>query len=226
MAEINTLVPVAQETIGNATVNTVDGRKLHSYLEVQKDYTNWMKAQIRRAKLIENTDFVIYAQKGEKAGRPSSEYHLTLEAGKHIAMISGTAKGREVRDYFIECEKRATQSHVPQVSDARTAALIEALVRQDAIEQEQKRQSNEIASLKQTVALVEARTQPECDFFTIAGYARLKGIHVDLNAAAGLGKRCSILSKKEGLMVGQVNDPRWGKVNTYHESVLQAILNH
>lgn len=221
------LISLSQDTINGEVIQTVDGRKLHSFLEVGKDYTNWAKAQIKRANLVENEDFVKLAQKGElsKTGQWTTEYHFTLEAGKHIAMMSGAAKGKEVRDYFIQCEKRANQP-MPQVADAKTAALIEVLVKQDALEQAQLRQTQELASLKHEVALVKAATQPENDFFTVAGYARLHDIVVDLNTASGLGKRCSTLSKKKGLPMGSTNDPRWGRVNTYHESILSEIIGH
>jgi len=226
---ITTLLPISKETIGNSAVNTIDGRKLHAFLGIKKDYSDWIKVQIKRAHLVENEDFVVLPQKGENlsGGRPSLEYHLTLEAGKHISMMSGANKGKEVRDYFIECEKRALQPQpVPQVSDARTAALIDMLVKQDALEQAQRKQASELEAVKQAVAIVEARTQPENEYFTVAGYARLKGLTVDLNAASGLGKRCATLSKKEGKPIGQTRDPRWGIVNTYHESILQAVINH
>ena len=40
---------------------------------------------------MEGRDFIVFAQKGENlnGGRPSLDYHLTIEAGKHIAMMSG-----------------------------------------------------------------------------------------------------------------------------------------
>ena len=68
--------------------------------------------QIKRARLTENKDYVTYAQKGVGGKFDTIEYHLTLEAGKHISMMSGTDKGNDVRDYFIECEKVALA--VPQ----------------------------------------------------------------------------------------------------------------
>jgi hypothetical protein len=43
-------------------------------------------------------------------GRPRRECFLTIDAGKHVAMMSGTDKGLEVRDYFVECERRARQA--------------------------------------------------------------------------------------------------------------------
>lgn len=106
---------IQKSTIGTATVQTVNARELHASLQVGKDFSNWIKAQIKRADLTENADFVVIAQKGvnPQGGRPSDEYHLTIEAGKNIAMLSGTAKGKEVRAYFIECERRAQQMPAP-----------------------------------------------------------------------------------------------------------------
>lgn len=85
---------------------TVNGRDLYEFLEVKKDYSDWIKAQVKRARLREGIDFIKFPQKGEKNIRPKIEYHFTIEAGKHIGMISGTDKGFEVRDYFIECERQ------------------------------------------------------------------------------------------------------------------------
>jgi len=88
--------------------NVVNSKELHEKLGIKKDYTDWMKQQIKRAYLIENKDYVIFLSKGENplGGRPSTEYHVTLEAAKNIAMLSGTLKGQEVRNYFLECERK------------------------------------------------------------------------------------------------------------------------
>jgi len=92
-------------------ITAVNARELHAFLGVGKDYTNWIKAQIARALLAEGRDYLteVSAQKGEnpQGGRPRSEYYLSIEAAKHVAMMSGTEKGRAVRDYFIEIERRA-----------------------------------------------------------------------------------------------------------------------
>jgi phage anti-repressor protein len=102
---------ISYARIGDGSIQTVNARDLHEFLEVGKDFSNWIKDQIKRARLVENRDFVVYTQKGENplGGRSSIEYHLTIEAGKHIGMMSGTDKGFDVRDYFIECERRAKQ---------------------------------------------------------------------------------------------------------------------
>jgi len=105
------LIAIRPSAIGQHEVNTVNARDLHAFLGVGKDFSNWIKKQIERARLVKNRDYLVFAQKGEniEGGRPTTEYHLTLEAGKHIAMLSGTDKGFEVREYFLECEKVAKQ---------------------------------------------------------------------------------------------------------------------
>lgn len=103
------LIKITSRQIGHAPIQTVNARELHSYLGVGKDFSNWVKAQIKRADLVEGIDYLL-AQKGEKlpsGTKYRTEYHLTIDAGKNIAMLSGTAKGKEVRRYFIDCEARA-----------------------------------------------------------------------------------------------------------------------
>lgn len=219
-------IAINSRQVGDELTPTINGRELHHELGVGKDYTSWAKAQIKRAHFEENHDFVVLTQKGENlaGGRPTAEYHFTVEAGKHIGMLSGSAKGREVREYFLECERRVKSAAVPAVRDARTAALIDALVRQDALEQEQTRQATELARLQENVAVIEARTQPENKHFTVMGYANLIGRPVDIRLAATLGRKCASLSREKGLVIGDVSDPRFGAVHSYHESILQEVM--
>lgn len=116
-------------------------------------------------------------------------------------------------------------AQVPVVKDPRTAALIENLIRLDAVEQEQSRQAEALARIQEDVAVIEARTQPENKHFTVAGFAKLVGHSVDIKAASKLGRRCATLSKEQGLPIGDIKDPRFGYVHTYHESVLQAVFD-
>lgn len=216
------LVKITPAIIAGKTVQTANARELHAFLGVAKDFSNWIKAQIKRAMLTEGADYITSAQKGDGGKFGSIEYHLTIEAGKHIAMLSGTAKGKEARDYFIECERRALAAIQPQSPAQMLVAMANQLL---VAEQEQQRQATEIARIQETVAVIEARTQPENRHFTVLGYANLVGHKVDYREAAKIGRKCADLSRSQGLPIGDVKDPRFGKVHSYHESVLQAVID-
>ena len=100
------IVKISESTIGGQEIPTVSARDLHAGLGVGKDFSTWVKSQIKRARLFEGRDFITVAQKGVGGKFDSIEYHLTIDAAKHISMLSNTEKGFEIREYFITCEKR------------------------------------------------------------------------------------------------------------------------
>lgn len=110
---MNGLISIGKREIGGHHESCVNGRDLHEFLEVGKDFTNWIKRRIEKYNFQENQDFVFFAQTGEKPnggrpmkGRPQGEYALTLDMAKELCMIERNEKGRVARKYFIECEKR------------------------------------------------------------------------------------------------------------------------
>ena len=121
------LIPVQQSTVNHESIPTVNARDLHAFLGVNKDFSAWVKVQITRARLTEGRDFITSKAhpKGGAVGNRgvTIDYHLTIDAGKHIAMMSGTDKGFEVRDYFIECEKRLRQTEQRQLPATYAEAL-------------------------------------------------------------------------------------------------------
>lgn len=212
-------ISIIEESIGGSAVQSVNARDLHAGLGVGKDFSSWIKAQIKRADLVENKDFLTFTQKGVGGKFDSIDYHLTIEAAKNIAMLSGTAKGKEVRAYFIECERKLLKPQSP-------AQMILTMAQQYlAYEQEQQRQATELARISESVAVIEARTQPENKHFTVLGYSNLIGKPIDLKTASKVGRKCAELSREQGMVIGDVRDPRFGLVHSYHESVLQAVLD-
>ena len=105
---MQSLIPVRQEMIGADRVNSVDARELYKVLEIKQEFTNWIKSQIDSLGLEENIDFISFDKKvkREKGATIRKQYILTIDIAKHIAMASRTQKGREVRRYFIEVERR------------------------------------------------------------------------------------------------------------------------
>lgn len=89
----------------------VSARDLHRFLESKRDFSNWIKDRIEKYGFIENQDFEVFNNFGENpnGGRPLTEYALTLDTAKEIAMVEGNEKGKQARRYFIEMEKKAKQ---------------------------------------------------------------------------------------------------------------------
>ncbi|AQX30802.1 antA/AntB antirepressor family protein [Bartonella schoenbuchensis] len=108
---MNTLITISEQTIGQETVQTVNARELCAFLEVGKDFSTWITNRINQYEFVENQDFVcspILGSKG-RGGHNRKEYHLTLDMAKELAMVERNEKGREARQYFIECERKAKQ---------------------------------------------------------------------------------------------------------------------
>jgi phage anti-repressor protein len=53
----------------------------------------------------EGIDFSGLNRKSPQGGRPGHSYQLTIDAFKCLAMMANTEKGKEVRQYFLECER-------------------------------------------------------------------------------------------------------------------------
>lgn len=103
------LIALEKRVISEGEVQTVNARDLHAFLEVGKDFSNWIKDRIEQYGFIENQDFAVFAEIGgnPKVGRPSKDYAITLDMAKELAMVERNDKGKQARLYFIECEKRA-----------------------------------------------------------------------------------------------------------------------
>ncbi|UTO29200.1 antA/AntB antirepressor family protein [Bartonella harrusi] len=123
---MNTLIPILEQTIDQETVQTVNARDLHVFLEVGKDFSAWIKYRINKYNLLENQDYLVFTNFGEnlQGGRPSKDYHLTLSVAKELSMLENNKKGREARLYFIECEKLAKQVATPQIDYSSPQAMI------------------------------------------------------------------------------------------------------
>lgn len=112
IAEMDALELISRGDIGEAHgIPTVSGRKLKKVLGVHQDDTSWVKTQADRGQLIENKDFTVFTEFSEnpQGGRPAQDYFFTFDAAKEIAMLSRGSKGKLVRKYFIEVEKRWKQ---------------------------------------------------------------------------------------------------------------------
>lgn len=104
----HSLVPVITADIGERTVNAVNARDLHAFLEVGRDFSTWIKDRIEEYSFAEGQDYspVLGNRSDNLPGKPRFDYLITLNMAKELAMVERTDKGREVRQYFIDCEEK------------------------------------------------------------------------------------------------------------------------
>ena len=114
------IIKLCKQNFSDSTKNTVNARELHAFLANKDHFATWIKDRITQYDFIENQDFVIYSEFSEK-GRPRVEYALSLDMAKELSMVERTDKGKQARQYFINCEKRLSGS--PQIPQTLPEAL-------------------------------------------------------------------------------------------------------
>ncbi|WP_392559368.1 antA/AntB antirepressor family protein [Orbus mooreae] len=103
------LIEIQTTELNNEAIQTVNARDLHSYLESKQHFTNWIQSRIADYGFIEGKDFLINLLKTPNGGRPSKEYFITIDMAKELSMVERNEKGKQARQYFIDCEKKSKQ---------------------------------------------------------------------------------------------------------------------
>lgn len=96
-----------------AGIRSVSARELHEFLGSKRDFSTWIKDKIKKYGFIENQDYTSFHKIVErtKGGTTLIEYDLTMDMAKELAMVEANDRGRQARQYFIECERIAKHQH-------------------------------------------------------------------------------------------------------------------
>lgn len=83
------LIPVFTDSIAGESTPAVNARELHTYLAVATRFNDWITARISEYDFVENQDFISFTENSVKpaGGRPSKDYHLTLDMAKELSMV-------------------------------------------------------------------------------------------------------------------------------------------
>lgn len=107
---MNQLIPTITGELAGEIQPLVNARDLHAVMEVGKDFSNWIKERIEKYGFTEGEDYSpVLANRSYGFGKPKTEYHLSLDMAKELAIVEGNDKGRQARRYFIQMEKVARQ---------------------------------------------------------------------------------------------------------------------
>lgn len=173
---MNQLIKIASATIDGVVVQTVNARELHSFLEAGTAFKDWFPRRTKEYGFTQDVDFVISFLSVDDGGDGRHQYHISIDMAKELSMVERNAKGKEARQYFLECERRA-KSLIPQ---SFAQALRLAADQQELIE----RQSLQIESAKPAVEFLDR--------------------FVEAKSTKGFREVAKVLSIKEKEFIGQL----------------------
>ena len=125
------IIKITTNEKGNEVVSA---KELYNTLELKKDFTTWFKKMASYG-FEEHKDFTPFRVEST-GGRPSSDYAITLDMAKHIAMLQRTEQGMKIRQYFIDYEKTKVFNQF-QIPTTLSGALLLASQQAEQIEQQQ-----------------------------------------------------------------------------------------
>lgn len=242
------LIPVNQSQVGDDLVQTVNARELHAFLEVGKVFAAWIQERIEQFGFVENQDFIVISETGKnpKGGRPSKEYFLALDMAKELSMVERNAKGKQARQYFIQCERVAKSPNNNPMLVASTmnsdqlALLMGEVKRREAVQRERdeairtkacissSREASVMAKLGHTKREVEALKEQlgvGTKHKSVKG-AGLEQFYID---EGGNRRQTANRLKKIALEMGlagdiiDIEDPNYGTVKAYPVSVIERF---
>ena len=131
---------------------TLSARELHEFLGIKTKYKDWFPRMVAYG-FDENVDYRTMAQKRATAQGNETTYNdheITLDMAKEIAMIQRSEKGKQVRQYFLELERKwnspeAVMNRALEYSRKQVQTLLQT---NEKLELENKIQSQQINELK------------------------------------------------------------------------------
>ncbi len=204
--------------------------KLYAFLELSpSNYSKWCKSNITENEFAtENEDFTRFVIEYESGvgTKQREDYRLTAHFAKKLSMKGNGEKAEQAREYFTRLEEKVKQKAIDLSQLSPELQLFKQMFDTIATQQlEQKRQAAELSKINDNVKELQAKIETHNeDYYTVAGYASLRGIKVDISKANMFGRKCSKLSKNYGYDVGKTKDPRFGTVNTYHVDISKEVF--
>ena len=185
----------------------VDARSVHEALEVASPFTHWFKRRVEEFGFEEGKDFSSKNSKTGAAGTSTklsmfqngvrTDFELTLDMAKELAMVERNEMGRKMRRYFIECEKRLRERPAPQEAPALPVSALARIQEINAVM---------ISTLQQhETAIGELRAQvvagPEWE--CVQTWLARHEIDISVGRSHRLAQRCVTRSGAMGVPIGR-----------------------
>jgi phage anti-repressor protein len=228
------LIPIINE----GDIKAVDGRTLHTFLEVGRDFSNWIKARIEKYEFVENDDYEVLAKSGELdfKGVTKIDYIISLDMAKELAMVENNEKGKQARKYFIEVEKNAKNLH-NQLKDLTPAEMTLQVIThlQSQVEEERKAKEEAIRTkamisdkkvakaLNTASQAVKKVNRLEIELDKSKEYRTIKCMEIICKGYKFDWRKLKAESIKQGLAMVEIFDANYGKLKSYHRDVWNVV---
>ena len=241
------LIPVNQSQVGDDLVQTVNARELHEFLGVGKVFAAWIQDRIQQYEFVDGVDYVVTVSKtGIRKNVTQKDYFITLDMAKELSMVERNAKGKQARQYFIQCERVAKSPNNNPMLVASTmnsdqlALLMGEVKRREAVQLERdeairtkacissSREASVMAKLGHTKRENEALKEQlgvGTKHKSVKG-AGLEQFYID---EGGNRRQTANRLKKLALAMGvagdiiDIEDPNYGTVKAYPVSVIERF---
>ncbi len=187
----------------------VSARELYGFLGFERaNWVRWAKQNISKSPFaIENEDwqgFVLMMN-----GNETTDYALTLDFAKRLAMLARTEKGEAARRYFVDCEKKlkqVTAQRLPQTYAEALRMLADEAEAKEAI-------VRQLEAVKPKVDFYDSVTQSP-DAIDMASVAKV------LNMGIGRNKLFELL-RDEGVLMNN-NQPYQRCIDSVYFRVIET----
>lgn len=186
--------------------SVVSARDLHTFLEVRTEFAKWCKRMFEYG-FVENQDYSL-VKIGEGSAHNKTDYALTIDCAKEISMVQRSEKGKQARQYFIECEKKlkSLALHSYQIDDPikRAEKWIEEQKQKILLENKVENLSTALDSLSEWTSIIKV-----CQFNKVKEskfhWRKLKAKSLEL-----------------GFEIKKAESRRFSYQNLYHVNVFKA----
>jgi phage anti-repressor protein len=205
--------------------NQVDARQLHTALQVGTRFNDWFRARVIEYDFVEGIDFqvsnnILKNQHNSQRGPKPTDYLLTLDMAKELAMVERTPRGRQIRQYFIECENQLRDSAAPSIDSGVYTAMekfreINAFTL-DTIQRHEFR-----------IERIEKATFPGPDHLTVIQYLEQHGYPpISYSRIGGLSAQCAAESLRSRTCTSYARSTKNRRhVRTYSPNIIAAVVS-
>lgn len=201
------------EIIEHDGKQSVNARELHQKLGSKQQFANWIRNRIEKYGFVENQDFCSFNKviKRENGATTVTEYALSLDMAKELCMVENNEKGRMIRKYFIEVEKKARTQNPFAIPQTYSEALLLAANQAKQIEKQQL--ALEQKKIENDKLVADGKRKD-------ATIVRMKPKEVFTDAVAGSKGNCLVgevakLITQNGYKIGEKQFFAWLRDNGY-----------